>query len=76
LFQFGEGRNYTIFTKIGTKLRQKLKYRNKIENEKMTPDIIVTRGIVTATSHCHYHVHDVSLTCVKFLIFLKTFKNK
>jgi len=27
-----------------TKLRQKLKYRDQIENEKMIPDIIVTRG--------------------------------
>jgi len=59
LFQFGEGRNYTIFTKIGTKLRQILKYKNQIENEKMTPSIIVTRGIVTVTSlyHCHVARH-------------------
>jgi len=59
------------FTNIGTKLRQKLKYRNQIENEKMTPAITVTRGIVTATGH------DVSLAHGKFLIFLKkNFKNK
>jgi len=36
-------------------LRQKLKYRDQIENEKMTPDIIVTCGIVIVTWH------DVSL---------------
>jgi len=32
-------------------LRQKLKYRDQIENEKMTYDIIVTRGTVTDTWH-------------------------
>jgi len=48
-----------------TKLRQKLKYRDQIENEKMTPDIIVTRDIVTATWH------DVSLTRGKILILKK-----
>ena len=37
--QFGEGQNCTIFTKIGTKLRQKLKYRDQVENQKMTPPI-------------------------------------
>jgi len=37
LFQFGGGQNCIIFTKIGTKLRQKIKYRDQIENEKMTP---------------------------------------
>jgi len=65
LFQFGGGRNCTIFTKIRTKLRQKLKYRDQIENEKMTSDIIVTRGTVTATWQ------DVSLTRGKFLFFFK-----
>jgi len=68
LFQFGERRNCTIFTKIGTKLRQKLKYRDQIENEKMTSSIIVTCGTVTATWY------DVSLTRDKFLILLKHFK--
>jgi len=56
VFQFGEGQNCTIFTKIETKLRQKLKYRDQIENEKMTPDIILTRDIITVTSLCHCHV--------------------
>jgi len=28
-----------LLKKFGTKLRQKLKYRNQIENEEMTPDI-------------------------------------
>jgi len=37
-------------------LRQKLKYKDQIENEKMTPPIIVTHGTVTATWH------DVNLT--------------
>jgi len=63
LFQFGRERNCIIFTKIETKLRKKLKWRDQIENEKMTPGIIVTHGIVTATWH------DVSLTRAKFLIF-------
>jgi len=53
LFQFGERQNCIIFTKIETKLRQKLKYMNQIENEKMTHAIIVTRGIVTWYCHCH-----------------------
>jgi len=55
LFQFGERRSCTIFTKIMTKLRQKLKYKDQNENEEMTPDIIMTRDIVIATSlnHCH-----------------------
>jgi len=58
-------RNCTIFTKIKTKLRQKLKYRDQIENEKMTSGIIVTCGTITATWH------DVSLTRGKFLILKK-----
>jgi len=62
LFQFGERRNCTTFTKIETKLRQKLKYRDQIENEKMTSGIIVTHGTITASWH------DVSLTRDKFLI--------
>ena len=49
MFQFGGGRNCIIFTNIGIKLRQKLKYKDQIENEKMTPGIIVTRGTITAT---------------------------
>jgi len=36
------------FYKIETKLRQKLKYKYQIENEKMTPSIIVTRGTTSA----------------------------
>jgi len=32
-------------------VRQKLKYRDQFENEKMTPAIVVTRGTVTATWH-------------------------
>jgi len=45
-----------MFTKIGTKLRQKLEYSDQIENEKMTLGIILTHGIITTTSLCHYHV--------------------
>jgi len=56
LFQFGEGRNCTIFTKIGTKLKQKLEYRDQIETEELTPGIILTPSIITATSLCHWHV--------------------
>jgi len=37
-------------------LRQKLKNIDQIENEEMTHGIIVTRDIVTVTSHCHCHV--------------------
>jgi len=56
LYQFGEGRNCTIFTKIRTKLRQKLELRDQIENEEMTSGIILTHGIITATSLYHCHV--------------------
>jgi len=48
--------NCSIFTKIETKLRQKLKYCDQIETRKITLGIIVTRGIFTTTSHCHCHV--------------------
>jgi len=51
-------------------LRQKLKYRDQIENGKMTPGIIVTRGTIMATWY------DVSLICDNFLIFLKIKKIK
>jgi len=68
LFQFGEGQNCKIFTKIGTKLRQKLKYRDQIENEEMTSSIRVTRDIVTITWY------NISLTRVKFLNFSKNSK--
>jgi len=37
-------------------LRQKLKYKDQIENEEMALGIIVTHGIVTAASHYHCHV--------------------
>jgi len=37
-------RGTKLLTKIGTKLRQKLKYWDQIENREMTPGIIVTRG--------------------------------
>jgi len=33
--------------KIENKLRQKLKYRDQIENKEMTPGIIVTRDTIT-----------------------------
>jgi len=56
LFQFGEEQNCTIFTKIQTKLRRKLEYMNQIETEKMTSGIILTFGIIIATSLCHCHV--------------------
>jgi len=65
LSKFGEGQNCTSFTKIRTKLRQKLKYWDQIENREMTPSIIVICGTIIATWH------DVSLTRGKFLIFLK-----
>jgi len=53
LFQFREGPNCTIFTKIGTKLRQKLEYRDQNEIEEMTPGIILTPDIITVTPLCH-----------------------
>jgi len=46
-------------------LRQKLKYKDQIENEKITPGITVTRDIVMVMWH------NVSLTRDKFLIFFK-----
>jgi len=60
-----EGTKLHIFTKNWTKLKQKLKYYDQIENEKMTSDIIVTRDTVIATWH------DVSLTRDKIYFFLK-----
>jgi len=62
LFQFGEERNCIIFTKIATKLRQKLEHKDQIENEEMTSVIILTRGIITITWH------DDSLTRGNFFI--------
>jgi len=56
LFRFGKERNCTILTKIGTKLKQKLEYNDQIENEKMTPGLILTHGIITVISLCHCHV--------------------
>jgi len=44
-------------------LRQKLEYRDQIENQEMTPSIILTRDIITATWH------DDSLTCGNFFYF-------
>jgi len=67
LFQFGGGRNCIIFTKIWTKLRQKIKEGPNWEWENDTSQI-VTRGTVTATWH------DVSLTRGKIVIFLKNLK--
>jgi len=71
LFQFEEGQNCTIFTKIGTKLRQKLEYRDQIENEEMTPGIILTPVIVTTTSLCHYHVARWQLDTWQMFYFKK-----
>jgi len=34
-------------------LKQKLEYRDQVETKEMTPSIILTRVIVTATSLCH-----------------------
>jgi len=68
LFQFGKRRNCTIFTKIGTKLRQKLEYRDQIEIEEMTLGIILTLVIVTAMWH------NDSLTRGKFFNFFKKLK--
>jgi len=76
LFQFGKGWNCTTFLKNGTELRQKFKYRYQIENEEMTSTVILTRGIVTATSPCHCHVAPRQLTCDKLFIFKKNKKNK
>jgi len=45
-----------MFTKLGTKLRQKLEYVDRIENEKMTSVIVLTRDIITVTSYCHCHM--------------------
>jgi len=43
---------------------------DQIENEKMTLSVIVTCGIVTATSYCCYHVVRRQLdTWQKFIIF-------
>ena len=42
----------------------------------MTPDIIVTRGTVSDTSHFIATWHDGSLTRDKFIIFLKIKKLK
>jgi len=48
--------NCIFFTKIMTKLRQKLNYKDKIENKDMTPDIILIRDIITVTSLCYCYV--------------------
>jgi len=53
-----------------TKLRQKLKSKDQIENEKMTPGIIVTHGTIIATWH------DVNLTHDKFFILFLNFKKE
>jgi len=68
LFQFEEGKNCTLFTKIVTKLKQKLEYKDQFENEKMTHDIIVTRIIVTSLL-CHCHMTQCQRD--KFFIFFK-----
>jgi len=58
-------------------LRQKLEYRDQIETKEMTPGIILTRVIVTATSHCHYHVARRQLdTWQNFYFFKKIQKSK
>ena len=56
MFQCGERKNWIIFTKVETKMRQKLEYKDQIETEEMTPGIILTCGIITITSLCHCHV--------------------
>jgi len=58
------------YYKNWAKLRQKLKYRDQIENVSMTPDIIVTCDTVTTTWH------DVNLTRGKLLFFLNLKKIK
>jgi len=65
LFQCGERKNWTIFTKIRTKLRQKLGYKDQIETEKMTHGIILTCGIITSTS---LPQHDDYFTCGNFFL--------
>jgi len=49
------------FKKMGTKLGQKLKYRDQIKNEEMTPGIIVIHDTITTTSHYHCHVTQCQL---------------
>jgi len=44
------------FYKNKTKFRQKLEYKNQIENGEMTPSIILPCGITTITSLCHCHM--------------------
>jgi len=66
-----ERKNWTIFKKIGTKLRQKLEYKDQIEIEEMTPDIILTCGIITATSLCHCHVARRSFDTWQFFFKFK-----
>ena len=71
MFQFAEGQNCTVFIKIGTKLRQKLEYRDQIKTKEMTPGKILTPIVVTATSLCHCNVHNDILARGNFFYFFK-----
>ena len=59
------------------KLRQKLKCRDQIENEKMTPDIILTCDIVISMSLCHGYMTRCQLnTWQLFFLIQKIKKSK
>jgi len=65
-----------FYKKIWTKVRQKLEYRNQIENKKMTPGIILTRDIITEHHSVTATWHNDSLTRDNLFIFKKNQKNK
>ena len=76
MFKFRDGWNCTIFTKIGTKLRQKLEYNDQIETEEMILVIILTPSIITTTSLCHCHVARRQLDTWQFFYLKKIKKFK
>jgi len=47
---------------------------DQIENEKMTLSIILTRGIIIATSLCHCHVARLQLDTWHIFYIFKKFK--
>jgi len=57
-------------------LRLKLEYRNQIENEKMTPGILLTHGTITNTSLYHYHVAQRQFDTRQIFYFFKNIKKK
>jgi len=56
-------------------LRQKLKYRDKIDNKEMTHGIIVTCDTVTTTSHYYCHVARCQLDTWQIFLFFKNLRN-